>query len=97
MKEGTSELSEKLNDALISMRRDIRYQISDIQRQLNGQLRTKMKVTSEHYKRPLIDCGDLDEGQSSGIYKIFPEDSLDGFDVYCDMETDNGGWTVSQL
>jgi hypothetical protein len=33
------------------------------------------------------DCGNLDDGQSSGIYKIFPEDSLDGFDVYCDMET----------
>ena len=97
MKEGTSELSEKLNEALISIRRDIRDQISDIQRQLNGQLRTEMKVTTENYKRPLIDCGDLDEGQSSGIYKIFPEDSLDGFDVYCDMETDNGGWTVSQL
>jgi hypothetical protein len=85
MKEGTSEISEKLNEALISMRRDIRYQISDIQRQLNGQMRTEMKVTSENYKRPLIDCGDLDEGQSSGIYKIFPEDSLDGFDVYCDL------------
>jgi hypothetical protein len=42
----------------------------------------EMKVTSEHYKRSLIDCGDLDEGQSSGIYKIFPEDSLDGFYVY---------------
>jgi DNA anti-recombination protein RmuC len=56
MKEGTSELSEKLNEALISMRRDIRYQIFDIQRQLNGQLRTEMKVTTENYKRPLIDC-----------------------------------------
>jgi hypothetical protein len=56
-----------------------------------------MKVTSENYQRSLIDCGDLEEGQSSGIYKIFPEDSLDGFYVYCDMETDNGGWTVSQL
>jgi hypothetical protein len=23
---------------------------------LNGQLRTEMKVTTENYKRPLIDC-----------------------------------------
>jgi hypothetical protein len=89
MKEGISELNETFN----TIRRDITDQIFDIQRQLNGQL----KVTSENYKRPLIDCGDLDEGQSSGIYKIFPEDSLDGFYVYCDMETDHGGWTVSQL
>ena len=93
MKEGISELNETFS----TMRRDITDKIFDIQRQLNGQLRTEMKVTSEHYKRSLIDCGDLDEGQSSGIYKIFQEDSLDGFYVYCDMETDNGGWTVSQL
>jgi hypothetical protein len=93
MKEGISELNETFN----TIRRNITDQIFDIQRQLNGQLRTEMKVTSENYKRPLIDCGDLDEGQSSGIYKIFPEDSLDGFYVYCDMETDHGGWTVSQL
>jgi hypothetical protein len=93
MKEGISELNETFN----TIRRDITDKIFDIQRQLNGQLRTEMKVTSENYKRPLIDCGDLDEGQSSGIYKIFPEDSLEGFDVYCDMETDNCGWTVSQL
>ena len=93
MKEGISELNETFN----TIRRDITDQISDIQRQLNGQLRTEMKVTNENYMRALIDCGDLDEGQSSGIYKIFPGDSLDGFYVYCDMETDNGGWTVSQL
>ena len=93
MKEGISELKETFN----TIRRNITDQIFDIQRQLNGQLRTEMKVTNENYMRALIDCGDLDEGQSSGIYKIFPEDSLDGFYVYCDMETDNGGWTVSQL
>ena len=93
MKEGISELNETFN----TIRRNITDQISDIQRQLNGQFKTEMKVTSENYKRPLIDCGNLDEGQSSGIYKIFPGDSLDGFYVYCDMETDNGGWTVSQL
>ena len=97
VKEGISELNEKLDETLISLRRDITDQISDIQRQLNGQFKTEMNITSENYKRPLIDCGNLDEGQSSGIYKIFPEDSLDGFYVYCDMETDNGGWTVSQL
>jgi hypothetical protein len=79
MKEGISELNETFN----TIRRNITDQIFDIQRQLNGQLRTEMKVTSENYKRPLIDCGDLDEGQSSGIYKIFPEDSLDGFYVSC--------------
>jgi hypothetical protein len=79
-----------MNETFNTIRKDITNQIS-------GQLRTEMKVTNENYQRSLIDCGDLDEGQSSGIYKIFPEDSLDGFYVYCDMETDHGGWTVSQL
>jgi hypothetical protein len=48
MKEGISELNETFN----TIRRDITDQISDIQRQLNGQLRTEMKVTSENYMKP---------------------------------------------
>jgi sensor domain CHASE-containing protein len=41
-----------LNETFNTIRRDITDQISDIQRQLNGQMRTEMKVTSENYKRP---------------------------------------------
>ena len=44
MKEGISELNETFN----TIRRDITDQIFDIQRQLNGQLRTEMKETSEN-------------------------------------------------
>ncbi|CAF1071706.1 unnamed protein product [Adineta steineri] len=52
-------------------------------------------------RRP-IDCAAIYRKQeredldiTSGVYKIYPEDSV-AFKVFCDMETDGGGWTVIQ-
>ena len=43
-----------------------------------------------------IDCQDFMNmrNTTSGVYHVTPEGTFRGYDVYCDMETDGGGWLV---
>jgi ficolin len=46
---------------------------------------------------PARDCADIleaDGSSQSGVYQIMPAGHLTSLNVWCDMDTDGGGWTV---
>ncbi|CAG2196068.1 Ficolin-1-A,Ryncolin-1,Fibrinogen C domain-containing protein 1,Tenascin-N,Angiopoietin-related protein 7,Ficolin-3,Fibrinogen C domain-containing protein 1-B,Fibrinogen-like protein 1,Ficolin-1,Ficolin-1-B,Tenascin-R,Ryncolin-2,Techylectin-5B,Fibrinogen C domain-containing protein 1-A,Microfibril-associated glycoprotein 4,Fibrinogen-like protein A,Ryncolin-3,Tenascin-X,Ficolin-2,Tenascin,Angiopoietin-related protein 2,Techylectin-5A,Ryncolin-4 [Mytilus edulis] len=108
--EETVKSKQFLRDALKAIKRDqevnLKLQIANLERNLTAQLddyiddkvgkKVKENEKTEKSKQRPIDCGDVKTKTGNGIYKIYPKHSVVGFDVYCDFEIDNTGWTVFQ-
>ncbi|VDI68647.1 Hypothetical predicted protein [Mytilus galloprovincialis] len=102
-------LSDALKAIMREQEVNLKSQIANIERNLTDQLtdyindkvdkkdeeNVMTRKTGDPKQRP-IDCGDVKSNKGSGIYKIYPKHSNLGFDVYCDYEVDNTGWTVFQ-
>ena len=60
---------------------------------------TQQQFTGCSYSCQPHDCQEIKDfgHRDSGVYHITPLSAYSGFDVYCDMSTDDGGWLVSLL
>ncbi|XP_076085031.1 techylectin-5A-like [Mytilus galloprovincialis] len=53
-----------------------------------------VKIPDQSNLKPR-DCSDLPPCTRSGVFEIYP-DVTNKIDVYCDMDTNGGGWTIVQ-
>ena len=53
-------------------------------------------IFCSHPSVPNRDCSEVPIESGNGIYNIIPFNNVEKeIDVYCDLETNTGGWTVN--
>ncbi|XP_076106899.1 microfibril-associated glycoprotein 4-like [Mytilus galloprovincialis] len=85
-----------LKSQIANFEQNLTDQLTNYIYEMVGKLYEENEKPQEPKPRP-IDCEHVKtKRKRNGIYKIYPKHSVIGFDVYCDFEIDNTGWTVIQ-
>ena len=93
----SNEILERVNETMVCAPADVAPGGAQLRNEPTDALSGLTQVYDSAL-RP-SDCAEVLElgGTESGVYTIYPTYGEDPFFVFCDMETDGGGWTVSEM
>ena len=94
----TNEKDRELQSRLQSMEDSIELTISDIYREFRNNMTSFMKTISDKIDDGLLTASNVITNcttvPKSGVYTLYPNLIMEPVTVYCDQDTDGGGWIV---